>query len=71
MMSEFGYDCLNYDQNLVADASTSTIPFCLRPEILEHSSNDQENSCDGEQVTFEQLKSTNVSTSSFLVECCN
>jgi hypothetical protein len=59
MMNAFGYDCLYYDYEDM-DYSKSLMPFCIRPEKVKES-NDEDKLCYGELITFKELKTNNVS----------
>ena len=59
MMSAFGHDCLYHDPGDGMLSFEGLIPFCLRSEIAKQS-DDQDNTCYGKQLSFQQLKSYNI-----------
>ena len=61
IMNKVGHDCLYYSRKMAIDALNSLTPFCFRPVTIESSDDDDDvKVCHGKRITFEQLKTNNV-----------
>jgi len=60
MLNVLGYDCLYYDQEAEVVTIKSLVPFCIRPETIKQSNEEDDKLCHGTPITFKQLKTNNV-----------